>query len=164
MAMDDLLARISASVCVKRLSLVLFLLPAGVMAQTTIDSHGIRAPGVRIDSSGVHTSTADITAGGVVARDSASGGRTVTISGSDQHRSVDCGGGVLAVSGADNVLGVTNCRSVQISGADNRVRIAFGAIGSISVSGSENSAIWSGPRNGHYSISNSGSNNTVTRR
>lgn len=159
-----LLTRMSKNADVKRWILVLLLLPVAATAQTTIDSRGIRTPGVRIDASGVHTGTADITAAGVVARDDAGGRRTVAIAGSDQRRSVDCGGGVLAVSGAANVLTVANCRSVQISGAENRVRIAFGAIGSINVSGSDNSAIWSGLRNGHYTVSNSGSDNTVTRR
>lgn len=136
------------------------LIAAAAPAQTVIDSHGIRANGVRIDGTGVHTGAGSVDRGGVHA---AGAGRGVTIVTNGNKRAVDCGGRGLTINGNGNLLTVANCRTVVVGGNGNLLSVRYDAPGRLSVIGNRNQVSWRASRRIAVSVSNAGTRNRVAR-
>ncbi|WP_083738599.1 DUF3060 domain-containing protein [Mycobacterium sp. MS1601] len=86
-------------------------------------------------------------------------GESITVSGVDNNRTIECAGGDVNVSGVDNAVELTGlCAEVRVSGVRNEVRIA--GSGAITVSGFDNIVTY---RDGDPEITESGGGNSVQR-
>jgi hypothetical protein len=68
------------------------------------------------------------------------------LSGSDQTKTLDCGGGWASIAGANNNVTLTgNCAGLTIYGSRNSVTAAFAAGAHIRFVGSRNAVTWTTP-------------------
>lgn len=92
------------------------------------------------------------------------GGASITITGRDQTRVIDCNGQRISITGRNNQVTVRGyCQAINIMGHDNRVFLE--TIGSIGVTGHDNHVTWSqGPNGIVPRIFDTGHNNSISRR
>jgi hypothetical protein len=87
----------------------------------------------------------------------------VRLAGSDQTKTLDCGGGWARISGANNNVTLTgNCAGLTIAGSRNSVTAAFQAGAQVRFLGSRNAVIWTTPDAKKPRILRLGVGNTMT--
>ena len=147
------------------LSAALAIAASPALAQVSVGNGVVRAGGVTVDSSGVHTPGAEVTGHGVAMRRGGGmrSGRSQSIVANGQHRTVDCGGGSLVVAGNSNVVTVSNCARVAVPGNNNQVTASFRANGAVSMPGNHNMLHWSAPETVKVGVDDPGTGNHVTR-
>lgn len=134
---------------------------AAAEAQVSISNGVVRAGGVTVDSTGVHTPGAAVTRRGVVTRGGTRTGAAQTIVANGQHRAVDCGGGSLAIAGNANTVSVSNCTRVDVAGNHNQIVASFARDGAVSMPGNHNVLRWRAPAAIRVGVDDPGTGNRV---
>lgn len=94
---------------------------------------------------------------GVVAPTQVPAGETVTVSGIDGHRTLECRDNIVIVSGVENELEITgHCTALTVSGVENVITVE--SVDTIAVSGFDNRVTF---HTGKPDVSKSGQSNVV---
>lgn len=131
-------------------------------AQVSVGPDGVRSGGTRIDSTGVHTPSADVTSATVRGRRDGVGATIVRTNGG--HRAIDCSGRSVQIDGNSNHFTIANCSAVTLNGNANVLSIRFNRPGHVAVMGNRNQVTYSAAPRTRASASNMGSKNVVVRR
>ena len=86
------------------------------------------------------------------------------IVGSNRTMTLDCGGAGVRIAGSNNKVTLTgSCTKLMIVGSRNSVTVAFGANGSIWLTGSRNEITWATADGKEPNVYHLGHGNTVKR-
>lgn len=88
----------------------------------------------------------------------------IVVRANGRTRSLDCGGGNIAIDGHGNRLTLANCQRVTIDGSGNRLQVAFAQPGNISLLGDRNQIAWSAAPALQVDLSDIGRHNRVRAR
>jgi hypothetical protein len=139
-------------------------------------SGGATAPGVSSGETGppparpASGSKTTVSPGGVTvsgARPSANEARTsgsgsLVLNENRQHRTHDCAGGGAVINSNENVLTLSGCRTIAVSGNQNTIDAV--APGTLRIDGNGNTVTWTEGAAGPPRITDNGSDNHVSRK